>query len=436
MKANALRLFQSSLFLLPFITIAQIKTSTINVGNNNEMDITVTVNDNTGKVYFEIAGPSTKWFGAAFNTTDMSGAAYTIVSNNSAGNPVEYNMNGNQAPTLQTSQDLSNISSSTSSTTKTFVFERSTNTSNTDDYTFTTTTTSLDIAWAVGSGSSLAYHSTNKGTTSMSFTDPCTTAVVMDTLSNVNICMGDSALIFGQYQFTEGWYTDTLLNEIGCDSAIHSTQAFMDSTTQSSSDTVSFCEGGSITIFGNQVTEPGTYTDTLQNSYGCDSIASTTVTISDLETNINLVGFTLVATVNNPVSMYYWIDCSNGLIVDSTYTNTFVAANNGEYAVTTDAWNCIDTSDCITVNTIGLTEIDKALAIIISQKKNQIQLDLMDDYTNIKVILTNIHGQHIYSHNYSHAKSISIATGDLTDGIYFINILADNKILEEKVILY
>ncbi len=427
--------FILAVLLTPTFGFSQIKTSTINVGNGNEMDITITVNDNLGKVFFEVSGPSTKWFGVGLNTTTMSGAAYTIVSNNSGGNPVEYNMNGHVAPTLQTTQNLTGITSSTSGTTKTFEFDRLINTSNTDDYTFTTATTSLDIAWAIGSGTSLAYHSTNKGSTTMTFTDPCTTTVVLDTLENINICLGDSSAIFGIFQTEEGWYTDTLLNTIGCDSAVHTQYAIIDSSMNTSYEYIVVCGGDSIEISGQLITESISFIDTFQNIYGCDSIATTFAEYINNDISIGLMYSSLVATASSPTTKYYWLDCINEIIVDSTYSPLFTPSANGEYAVIKEFLSCRDTSECITINNVGLTENGNNLDIFISQKYDHLQLEFMDDYNEIKFSLSNIQGRQVISKRYNHPSNIKIPTYNLTKGVYFIQILVGRNLLEQKIII-
>lgn len=416
---------------------AQIMTSSVTVGNNSEMDITVTVNDNDDKVYFEVSGPSTKWFGVGFNTTDMSGSAYAIILNNSGGNPVEYNMNGTTAPTLQTSQDLSNISSSTSGTVKTFTFERDLNTSDANDYTFSSSTTSLDIAWAIGSGTSLAYHSTNRGSSTMTFTDPCTTAVVLDTLPDTFICLGDSIDVFGTYQNQPGWYSETYLNEIGCDSLTEHILIMVDSSMFITFDTLELCAGDSVEVNGEMVFEPGEYSDTLQNVNGCDSISNVEVylTIVDTSVTFNQANPSVLTANATDIASYRWIDCSSGDTIPNETFQNFEAAVSGAYALVITQMGCTDTSACYQLaGTFSLEENSTDLAVDISQTDETAHLQFHTNFNKIQIHISNLSGQKLYQQKFENKQEISISTQGLSKGIYFMRIVADKKIFEGKIV--
>lgn len=284
------------LFLSSVVSYAQIRTATTTVGAGNEMDITVTINDFTGETTFDISGPTNKWFAAGFNTLNMNG--YAIVLNNNGGNPDEYTMNGNGAPDIHTSQDLNTIMSSTSGTTKTFTFKRDNSTGNSDDYTFSTALTSLDIAYAIGTGPNLAYHSTNRGSGSLSFTDPCGT-VVENNLGNEQLCNGEMTEIFG--------------NMVG----------------------------------------PGTYHDTIWSVLGCDSIINTKHA-HYFETNASLASDGILQT-DLPFHNNIWYSCDGDSIITGEENITFQPSVPGNYAVITsmdisDPSVCRDTSDCIMVS--------------------------------------------------------------------------------------
>ena len=98
-----------------------------------------------------------------------------------------------------------------------------------------------------------------------------------ETLSSMNICSGDSLLIFGMYQKVAGIYYDTLQSVYGCDSVI-SKELVVDSVINTS-DTLNICDGDSVLIFGEYKTTAGVYRDTSASSSGCDSIHSISVNV-------------------------------------------------------------------------------------------------------------------------------------------------------------
>lgn len=86
---------------------------------------------------------------------------------------------------------------------------------------------------------------------------------------NSSICLGDSILIGGAYRSVAGLYFDTAIAANGCDSIIQVNLSVVTpiyDTTQ-----ISACQGDTIPVFGNLVTLPGFYFDTLFSSSGCDS---------------------------------------------------------------------------------------------------------------------------------------------------------------------
>jgi gliding motility-associated-like protein len=91
--------------------------------------------------------------------------------------------------------------------------------------------------------------------------------------SSINLCQGSSyTLPWGTMVNSTGIYRDTLHYLTGCDSLIRVVNINVQnkSTTTSS---VSICQGQSYTLpWGQAVTQPGTYSNTLFYSSGCDSL--------------------------------------------------------------------------------------------------------------------------------------------------------------------
>jgi hypothetical protein len=91
------------------------------------------------------------------------------------------------------------------------------------------------------------------------------------------ICAGDSLLIFGNYQNTAGNYSFTYQTATGCDSTV-SKQLFVESVINTN-ENLSICNGDSVLIFGLYQTQAGSYMQTYQNSSGCDSVHTVSVTV-------------------------------------------------------------------------------------------------------------------------------------------------------------
>lgn len=98
-------------------------------------------------------------------------------------------------------------------------------------------------------------------------------------LDLISICEGDSALIFGSYEFELGYYYDTLTAVNGCDSII-AQYLNLYPTYEITEDISYICEGESILVFGEEVSETGVYYDSLLTIYGCDSVRIKTVIVT------------------------------------------------------------------------------------------------------------------------------------------------------------
>ena len=99
----------------------------------------------------------------------------------------------------------------------------------------------------------------------------------------------------------------------------------------------------------------GLYTVVGADSNGCTDSDDVMVNINQTPnaTNIAIDPVTLVATPSG--QSYQWIDCATGLAVADATSDTLIALINGNYAVVVSSSNgCSDTSNCITVDQVGL----------------------------------------------------------------------------------
>ncbi len=98
------------------------------------------------------------------------------------------------------------------------------------------------------------------------------------TTINPSICNGDTYTFFNQQLTVAGTYYATIQNTFGCDSVIEAVL-----TVNPGGDTTTInptiCSGESFSFNNQQLTIPGTYYDTLQNSFGCDSLIEAVLTV-------------------------------------------------------------------------------------------------------------------------------------------------------------
>lgn len=145
--------------------------------------------------------------------------------------------------------------------------------------------------------------------------------------AEVEACTG-SDYIVGNSVYTEpGSYTDTLVASNGCDSIL-TTQLSFSEVLMNKQD-VEICKGEIYNVGNNAYVEKGIYIDTLETNYGCDSILTTTLSILDIAQSEQEVK--LCAGESHVVN-------TNEYIESGTYLDTLVATNGCDSILTTRLW--------------------------------------------------------------------------------------------------
>jgi hypothetical protein len=153
---------------------------------------------------------------------------------------------------------------------------------------------------------------------------------------------------------TSGTYLDTLLNKAKCDSVITVNLTILESST------------GQVDLEGcRYVRSPyntkvvysksGTYTDTLVNAAGCDSIVTLIVKVNNVNTTVTQNGLELTAQSSGTLQ---WLNC--GLLYKPVAGETsalFAPTVDGNYAVDVIEGNCRDTSTCFTIKGVGVDAV-------------------------------------------------------------------------------
>lgn len=96
-----------------------------------------------------------------------------------------------------------------------------------------------------------------------------------------DICQGSSITLHNKTYTAAGTYSDTLTNSMGGDSII-SIKIAVDPK-YAKSQTMKICQGESINVGAHTYTQTGNYTDSLKTTKGCDSIIVTNLTVNSVK---------------------------------------------------------------------------------------------------------------------------------------------------------
>ena len=100
----------------------------------------------------------------------------------------------------------------------------------------------------------------------------------------------------------------------------------------------------------------GNYSVTVTDNFGCEQTDELYVSITSLDNSVSVSGITL--TSNEINASHQWIDCDNdNLPIQGEINQLYTPAENGNYAVIVTNGTCRDTSDCIAINSVGLSDL-------------------------------------------------------------------------------
>ena len=248
-------------------------------------------------------------------------------------------------------------------------------------------------------------------------------SIIVSERSIIRSACGSFKSPSGLYTYTKsGVYKDTLINYIGCDSIVTIKLTIFEPG--KSSLNVSSCRYFILPNAGTVIEKSGSYTETLTNWRGCDSIITYNVTIKKIDNSTIQDGSLLKA--NSVTASFQWLNCSQGYRVIAGETNrTYIATANQKYAVELTENGCKDTSDCIQVVNAGNQSIQFGeIAIVPNPSNGQFELRLNQE-GKIHILITNTMGEIVYDVNANQLNRHSIEL-NVPAGMYQVHIQGEH----------
>lgn len=169
-------------------------------------------------------------------------------------------------------------------------------------------------------------------------------------------------------------------------------------------------------------TESGTYVFKTQNVSGCDSTATLILTINKVDTSVTQIGTQLIA--NALAAKYQWLDCNNNFsALPNENAKIFKASKNGSYAVEIQTLNCLDTSDCHNVNTVGIFDEDGSnpLEVFPNPSDGNFTISFKDVLRFVEIDIFDVSERKINSTIYENSSKIFLSL-NFDPGIYLLRI--------------
>jgi len=350
------------------------------------------------------------------NLPDLSPAALN-------GTLVNFSLNG-----LTSNWQLSTAPISQIGYNSTFVSSQTVSVCSGSDYTFP------DASTATGITSTLVHVS---NLTSVGLCDSLVTTTVnvlplYDLTENVSVCNGsDYTFPDGSTQtgITSSVVHVSNLSSVGfCDSVITTTVEVK--PIYNLDETVEVCYGADFT-FPDGLTQTGItsgiiHVSNLTSVELCDSIITTTVNITVVDTSVAQVGITLFSGASG--ADYQWINCDGNIPVPAATGQAFTPVENGSYAVEVTKNGCPDTSSCYAINTLGISDdVHSGISLFPNPTNGNVYLNTESWNGGVEVQVLDLTGKILATNTHSSNLLLPIEM-NYPSGMYLVSVkLGDGR---------
>lgn len=189
----------------------------------------------------------------------------------------------------------------------------------------------------------------------------------------------------------------------------------------SSSQAVEICDGDVYSIGNNNYSVAGLYVDTLQNGGGCDSVVTTTLTVAAaINTGTTVNGGSISANASG--ATYQWIDCDNANApIPGATGQSFVAPQDGNYAVIVSVGNCADTSACSVV--VGMVDgLHTSVVLYPNPTSGRVNLSFGTAIEALEIEVYDIAGKQVLVQSVANAASAQVDMSRFQNGVYFLKL--------------
>lgn len=222
--------------------------------------------------------------------------------------------------------------------------------------------------------------------------------------------------------------THTLTNIYGCDSIVTLNLSINSNSSidvQSSCGPYTWIDGITYTSTNNSAAH------ILTNSFGCDSIITLNLTINNVDVGTSINDITITSNTAN--GQYQWLDCDNNYeVLLGETAQSYTPDYNSSFAVEVLENGCTDTSACVLITTVGITENDVMSQIRVFPNPATDIINISSKEEIESIALLDISGKTIKTI----LNESTLKVGDVTPGIYWVKVrTASDRVRMQKVVI-
>ena len=156
--------------------------------------------------------------------------------------------------------------------------------------------------------------------------------------------------------------------------------------------------------------------------------------------SLQAVDNTVTTTISNITSnqtgaTYQWLDCDNNMtVIPSETGQMFTPSSNGNYAVEITLGSCIEISNCVNFNTLGLDGFTKKTVEVFPNPVTSIlNIRLPETVNEATLSIVSIEGKELLK-TIIDKQYNEVSFSQFANGIYFVNIENQGRTLSYKVV--
>jgi hypothetical protein len=163
---------------------------------------------------------------------------------------------------------------------------------------------------------------------------------------------------------------------------------------------------------------------------GCDSIVTLNLTLTTINTSVNVSGATLTAAQAG--AQYIWIDCETETPIAGENGQSYTATANGNYKVQVTLNGCVETSECESVTGLSISEQQSSMiAVYPNPVKDYLYITIPEGAT--QVLVTTLTGEQVLQLS-SEDSNFKLDVKELSQGMYLMSIQLSNGIQTQRFI--
>ena len=146
-------------------------------------------------------------------------------------------------------------------------------------------------------------------------------------------------------------------------------------------------------------------------------------------------GISLIA--QNISATYQWVNCTTNQLIPGAINQSYTPNVNGSYAALITQCGISDTSDCFTINNVGLDDLenDSEMIMFPNPANSQTSIKLSSPVENYSIQIFNMLGELVCDKSLKGNDSNTIDLTEFTSGTYWVEIQSGYSIWKKKLIV-